>query len=83
MRRRGFLAALATLPFAGKLLPEKPRINMIGTRTGRLSCKKPNLSNIPRPDPRRLEYLFNLHGGGKISDTCLLDEVLRDHASHE
>lgn len=77
MRRRGFLAALATLPFMVKALPEKKTIHQIGTRTGRLSCKHPNLSNIPRPDPRRLEYLFNLRTHGKISETFLLEEVLK------
>ena len=68
MRRRGFLAALVTLPFIGKLLPERmwdgkihhyvgeTKFYTMGTQTGRLSCSEPNLSNIPRGEYHCPQY---------------------------
>lgn len=31
----------------------------VGTRTGRMSCAKPNLSNLPREEPQRPQEPYN------------------------
>jgi hypothetical protein len=45
-----------SLPLIRWVWEDKPKIKQIGTRSGRFSCKEPNLSNIPRGEYHCPQY---------------------------